>query len=408
MSLKLLRNTRSCEASRTFGSPVVFELLVALEHREEAEVHRAHVERGDLRPPLLRRPDALLDGHVRRAAGGDIDHDVRRLLDAAQEGLECFGALIRPSIRRIARVQMHDRRAASAAPTRSRRFPRAVTGRCGDIEGVWIDPVTAQLTMTFRFPMTFPPIPQNLLAAADQRSPSRSRWPAARWRSTLARARVIEAAQVRGPVFGDDDVRIHASQRYRARFRAGRDDAADRASGRRRRESENAQAAPGTNASREIGRAPRPGHQSGGPEFGIGLPVEIDFERGIERHEPSRTRDDARRVGVGHRMKAIGAGSHAIVEAARTDRDAAGDADAGASAPASSRSTTASGMRPEWISGFVGLSSARNAAVGILPRPIWIVAPSLDEPRDILADRLRKRNRPAVAREAEQFLLAST
>src|SRR5262249_8190868 len=33
----------------------------------------------------------------------------------------------------------------------------AVTGRCGDIDGVWIDPVTAQVIMTLRdFAMSFP------------------------------------------------------------------------------------------------------------------------------------------------------------------------------------------------------------------------------------------------------------
>jgi hypothetical protein len=33
----------------------------------------------------------------------------------------------------------------------------AVMGMCGDIEGVWIEPVTAQVMMTFRdFAMSFP------------------------------------------------------------------------------------------------------------------------------------------------------------------------------------------------------------------------------------------------------------
>jgi hypothetical protein len=33
----------------------------------------------------------------------------------------------------------------------------AVTGRCGDIDGVWIDPVTAQVIITLRdFAMSFP------------------------------------------------------------------------------------------------------------------------------------------------------------------------------------------------------------------------------------------------------------
>ena len=100
--------------------PVVLELLVALEHREQAEIHRAHVERGDLGLPFLGRPDALLDGHVGRSAGREIDHDVGRLLDPAQERLEGLGALVGPPVDRIARVQMDDRRA------RFRRAERAL------------------------------------------------------------------------------------------------------------------------------------------------------------------------------------------------------------------------------------------------------------------------------------------
>src|SRR5436305_3581092 len=39
---------------------------------------------------------------------------------------------------------------ASAAPTAASAISSAVTGRCGDIEGVWIEPVTAQVMMTLR------------------------------------------------------------------------------------------------------------------------------------------------------------------------------------------------------------------------------------------------------------------
>jgi hypothetical protein len=42
---------------------------------------------------------------------------------------------------------------ASAAPSALSAISSAVTGRCGDMEGVWIDPVIAQLTMTFRVVM---------------------------------------------------------------------------------------------------------------------------------------------------------------------------------------------------------------------------------------------------------------
>jgi hypothetical protein len=39
---------------------------------------------------------------------------------------------------------------ASAAAKACSAISAAVTGRCGDIEGVWIDPVTAQEMMTLR------------------------------------------------------------------------------------------------------------------------------------------------------------------------------------------------------------------------------------------------------------------
>ena len=46
---------------------------------------------------------------------------------------------------------------ASAAPIAASAISSAVTGRCGDIDGVWIEPVTAQVMMTLRdFAMSFP------------------------------------------------------------------------------------------------------------------------------------------------------------------------------------------------------------------------------------------------------------
>jgi len=38
---------------------------------------------------------------------------------------------------------------ASAAAIASLTISSGVIGRCGDMEGVWIAPVTAQVTMTF-------------------------------------------------------------------------------------------------------------------------------------------------------------------------------------------------------------------------------------------------------------------
>ena len=39
---------------------------------------------------------------------------------------------------------------ASAAPMAASAISLAVIGRCGDIDGVWIEPVTAQVMMTLR------------------------------------------------------------------------------------------------------------------------------------------------------------------------------------------------------------------------------------------------------------------
>ncbi len=39
---------------------------------------------------------------------------------------------------------------AAAAPSAASAISSGVTGRCGDIDGVWIAPVTAQVMMTLR------------------------------------------------------------------------------------------------------------------------------------------------------------------------------------------------------------------------------------------------------------------
>jgi hypothetical protein len=89
--------------------PVVFEFLVPLEHREQAEIHRAHVETGDFRLPGRRRLDPLFDGHVGRAAGRQIDDHIGSLLDDPEKRLERLRRLVRAAVLRIAGVKMHDR-----------------------------------------------------------------------------------------------------------------------------------------------------------------------------------------------------------------------------------------------------------------------------------------------------------
>ena len=128
--------------------PCVLEGLEALEHREQPEIHRAHVEAGDLGLPYGGGAHPLLDRHIRRSAGGEVDHDVRRLLDDSQERLERLGALVGPSVFGVAGVEMDDRRARLGGAQRGLRDLLRRHGRCGDIDGVWIEPVTAHEMMT--------------------------------------------------------------------------------------------------------------------------------------------------------------------------------------------------------------------------------------------------------------------
>ncbi len=107
---------------------------------------------------------------------------------------------------------------AYAAPSALSAISSAVTGRCGDIEGVWIEPVTAQLMMTFLWAMLFPP--GFSLEFCSERRPLLSEpfaMAGRRDRDQRAGALVmVQRAQVRRSIFRDDDVRIHAAERDRA------------------------------------------------------------------------------------------------------------------------------------------------------------------------------------------------
>jgi hypothetical protein len=89
--------------------PIEFEILVAVEHREQGEVHRAHVEACDLGLEHLGGPDALLHPHGRRAARGQVDDRVASLLDDRQERGERLRPLVGLSGLRITGMEMHDR-----------------------------------------------------------------------------------------------------------------------------------------------------------------------------------------------------------------------------------------------------------------------------------------------------------
>ena len=98
-----------------------------------------------------RRGEPLLARHVVAAAGGDVDHRVALgCLIARQELHEHLGIGRRPAVLRIARVQVQDRRAGFGRLDRTVGDLCGVIGRYGDIVGVWIAPVTAQVMMTVR------------------------------------------------------------------------------------------------------------------------------------------------------------------------------------------------------------------------------------------------------------------
>ena len=65
-----------------------------------------------------------------------------------RNGSERLRRLVGPAVLRVARVQMHDGRAGFRRADRRVGDLLGVTGRCGDIDGVWIAPVTAQVMMT--------------------------------------------------------------------------------------------------------------------------------------------------------------------------------------------------------------------------------------------------------------------
>ena len=88
------------------GFPVVLEFFEAVQHGEQAEIHR----------PMLREATSGLKGcgrlhtlrhrHIGRAAGGQVHHGVGRLLDARQEAGKGFRRLVGLAGHRIAGMQM--------------------------------------------------------------------------------------------------------------------------------------------------------------------------------------------------------------------------------------------------------------------------------------------------------------
>ena len=101
--------------------PVVFPLFALVEIGIEPEIHRAHVERAHFGLRQQRRREPLLHRHVVAAAGRDVDDRVGPGLDLRQELHEDFRIGRGPSVFRIARVQMQDRRTRFGRADRARR-----------------------------------------------------------------------------------------------------------------------------------------------------------------------------------------------------------------------------------------------------------------------------------------------
>ena len=160
MSAKVFLNMPFFELFEIRLLPVVFELaLVARDHRIEPEIHRAHVERGDLRLEGRGRPHALLDRHGRRAAGGDVHHHVGALLDHLEErreGLRASDRAGRPAD--CARADARSPRPPRPRRWRHRRSPARSPADAATSTACGSTPVTAQVMMTLRdFAMSFPP-----------------------------------------------------------------------------------------------------------------------------------------------------------------------------------------------------------------------------------------------------------
>ena len=99
--------------------PGVLEVLDPPEHREQAEVHAAHVQRAELGLERAGRPRSLLDGHAVPTAGRDVDDGVAARLDRGQEPGEQLGIGRRSSGLRVACVQVEDCRPRLGRPDRA-------------------------------------------------------------------------------------------------------------------------------------------------------------------------------------------------------------------------------------------------------------------------------------------------
>ena len=89
--------------------PFVLEVLEPVQHRKQAEIHRPHVQRRELRLEADGGFDALFDLHEGAAAAREVHDGIGALLDASEQRLESLRPLVGPAGAGVAGVKMEYR-----------------------------------------------------------------------------------------------------------------------------------------------------------------------------------------------------------------------------------------------------------------------------------------------------------
>ena len=97
----------------------------------------------------------MFERNIRRSARRQVQHDIGASLDGFEKWLENLRRLSRVPVDGIACVQMDDGRARFGGLNGGPRTCSAVIGRYSDIDGVWTNPVIAQVTITLPFAFSF-------------------------------------------------------------------------------------------------------------------------------------------------------------------------------------------------------------------------------------------------------------
>ena len=109
--------------------PGVLPRLHPISGARDVEIHAAHVEAAHLGLRLQRCRQAIVQGHVQAAAGGDVHHCIDVLLDHGQKAHEHCRVGRRFTGVWIARVQMDDGGARLGSSIEDRAISSGVIGR---------------------------------------------------------------------------------------------------------------------------------------------------------------------------------------------------------------------------------------------------------------------------------------